>query len=69
MDPLTLLSAALATATAALTLAGKVWDATPADVQKAEAANWGKLLNNLATFIIEIQTKINNLLATKPPAA
>jgi hypothetical protein len=68
MDPLTVIAAALATATAALTLATKVWDATPTALQQQDAADWAKSVHNVASFINSIGDKINALVSPHPPA-
>ena len=65
MDPLTVLSAALAAITAAITLATKIWDATPAAIQQAEASNWGKIITNITGFFVWVQTKFDTLLEKK----
>lgn len=56
MDPLT---AALNAVTAALTLASKVWDATPAAQQQAAAKDWADFTHNIGNFVTELQAKIN----------
>jgi len=48
VDPVT---ASLNLATALVTLAGKVWDATPKDVQAQLAGDYGKFLHTLAITI------------------
>ncbi len=56
MDPLT---AAMNAVTATLTLATKVWDATPPAQQQAAAADWATFTHNIGQFFISIQAKIN----------
>jgi hypothetical protein len=58
MDPLTVTYAAIQLATAALTLATKVWDATPAADQAASAANYAQFNNNIGAFILAVQAKL-----------
>jgi len=55
MDPL---SAALNVAYAALTLATKIWDATPTAIQAQNAADWGTFTHNIGGFIVAIQDKL-----------
>lgn len=45
--------------TAALTLAAKVWDATPKDQQIAAASDWAKFTHNIGSFLTSVQDKIN----------
>ena len=56
MDPLT---AAMNAVTAALTLATKVWDATPKDQQTAAAKDWATFTHNIGGFLTSVQDKIN----------
>jgi hypothetical protein len=56
MDPLT---ASLNLATAALALATKIWDATPAALQAQSAGDWAKFIHGLSAFILDIQAKID----------
>jgi len=56
MDPLT---AALNLANAALILATKVWDATPAAQQTAAAADWATFTHNIGSFIVFVQGKLD----------
>lgn len=55
MDPLT---AALNAVTAALTLATKVWEATPVPQQQAAAQDWANFTHNIASFVTGLQAKI-----------
>lgn len=45
--------------TAALTLATKVWDATPIEQQRTAAADWAKFTHNIGSFFTSVQDKIN----------
>lgn len=56
MDPLT---AAMNAVTAALTLATKVWDATPLEQQRTAASDWAKFTHNIGSFFTSVQDKIN----------
>lgn len=56
MDPLT---AALNLATVAVTLATKIWDATPEPLKAQESANWAQFIINIGSFINQAQAKIN----------
>lgn len=55
MDPVT---AAMNAVTAALTLATKVWEATPPALQAQNAGDWAKFLHNTSEFFLLIQGKI-----------
>ncbi len=56
MDPLT---AGLNLANTLLELAGKVFDATPADLKAQSAGDWAKFAHNISEFLLGIQAKIN----------
>ena len=56
MDPLT---AALNLANTVVNAMMKIWDATPAELQHTEAANYAKFFINIGDFIISLQGKIN----------
>lgn len=56
MDPLT---AALNCVTGIVALAGKVWDAMPADVKTTDAKDWGTFTHNLGSLVTGLQDKIN----------
>lgn len=58
MDPLT---ATMNAVVAALTLASKVWDATPHDQQVAAAGDWAKFTHNIGDFLVSLQNKINSI--------
>ena len=58
MDPVT---AALNFATALVQIATKVWDATPKELQQAEAKNWAQFCINIGDFIIGLQPEIKKL--------
>lgn len=63
MDPLTATMNAVA---AALTLATKVWDATPAAQQQAAAADWAKVSHDALAFFTGLQDKINAAIGVTP---
>jgi hypothetical protein len=65
IDPLT---ASLNLATAALAFAGKVWDATPKELQAQTAGDWAKFTHNIGSFIVSIQDKVNAAAGVKPAA-
>jgi hypothetical protein len=67
MDPLAVLTEALALATACLTLATKIWDVTPRDLQVQGAADWAKFLHRIYADIASLREKIAAL--TAPRAA
>ncbi len=56
MDPLT---AVMEAVTATLGLATKVWDATPAPLQAANAADWATFTHGIGQFFTGLQSKIN----------
>lgn len=56
MDPLTATMNALY---AAISLAEKVWDATPKDQQVLAAADWAKFTHGVGEFFTNIESKIN----------
>jgi hypothetical protein len=62
MDPVT---AAFNAATAALTLATKVWDATPEPLKAQSAGDWAKSVHNVIAFLLEMQNKINAAVGVK----
>jgi len=64
MDPLT---AALNLATTTLELAGKIWDATPKDLQSQSAGDWAKFTHNLSALVIRLQDKVDAI-GQKPAA-
>lgn len=59
MDPLT---AALNVAYASITLATKIWDATPDPLKATSAADWAKFVHNISDFVITLQGRINSSL-------
>jgi hypothetical protein len=62
MDPLT---AALNAISVAITLASKVWDATPKEQQTVAAGDWAKFTHNIGAFLTSVQDKINAVAVAK----
>lgn len=62
MDPLT---AVMNAVTATIALAGKVWDATPADLKAQSAGDWAKFTHNIGSFFLTLQDKIDHIAGVK----
>jgi hypothetical protein len=61
MDPVT---AVLNLATAAMTLAGKVWDATPPSLQQQNAADWATFTHSMGEVINDLNGKLKAAVST-----
>ena len=62
MDPLTVLTAALALAQKALEFAMKIYDDTPLAIRQQGAADWGTFVHRIAAGILDLQKQIEALL-------
>ncbi len=64
MDPIT---SAFNLANSVLTLATKVWDATPLAIQQQNATVWGTFTHNLGDVIVALQKKIDAIVVPSAP--
>ena len=66
VDLLPQLTAGIELGILSLTLAGKIWDATPKELQAQSAGDWAKFIHNISAFILSLQEQINQLVIPPP---